>query len=286
MARHDVWLESSWVAPYWDLIGQGLKVLRKPTPLRTQNKNADREAKLFAATAAPANAPTRQVWYRPEEVRRHQSVLGAMCAGMACDLAVADFRLPIPKAWLDRADALIASWNAPKPIMIYRPLIERTEWSGCAARNPDHADYAALFSSLRDRFFVVSLADLEDGKEWMVGRPAQYDVCFHQGELDFEIIAALVSRAALVFCSPGFAVILGQAVETPVICTFGRYERAYSFSAGARFSPYLGIEPINPCDDFRHDDSHDKTIDLADAISRVAVFADAAAEHHASRATG
>jgi hypothetical protein len=67
-------------------------------------------------------------------------------------------------------------------------------------------------------------------------------------------------------------VILGQAVGTPVVCTFGRYERAYSFSGGARFSPYLGIEPIHPCDDFRHDDRHDKSIDLSRAHAKLGEF--------------
>lgn len=285
MASHEVYLESSWVAPYWDLIGAGLKVLRKETSLRTQAKNAEREAEQFWSGKPPESARHLQIWYRPEAVRRHGSVLGAMCDGI-CDIAQADFRLPLPQAWLDRADALIASWGSSKPLLILRPLVERKEWSGCATRNPDRAGYAALFAALRDRFFVISLADLVDGIEWMVGAKIESDVAFHHGELAFEMLAALFARAALVFCSPGFAVILAQAVETPAICTFGRYERAYSFSAGARFSPYLGIEPINPCDDFRHDDSHDKTIDLASAIASAGVFADQAIERHALQRTG
>lgn len=272
MQRHDVWLESSWVAPYWDLIGQGLKIVRKATPLRTQTKNAEREAALFTKLPAPVKVPHMQAWYRPEEVRRRGSVLAAMCASLNCDEAAADFRLPLPRTWFDRVDTLIAGWRPSKPILIYRPLVERKEWSGCAARNPDHAGYSELFASLRDRFFVVSLADLVPGIEWIVGRPVAADVTLHQGELDFEVMAALFARAALTFCSPGFAVILSQAVGTPVICTFGRYERAYSFSAGARLSPYLGIEPVHPCDDFRHDDVGDKTIDLPRALAMVNAF--------------
>ncbi|WP_375782906.1 hypothetical protein ACE10Z_23620 [Bradyrhizobium sp. Pha-3] len=273
MVRHDVWLESSWVSPYHDLIGQGLKVLRKATSLRTQAKNAAREAELFASAPSPPSAQAVNVWYQPQEVRRRGSVLAAMCASVGVDYATADFRLSLPDAWLRRADELVASFATDKPILLYRPLVERTEWSGCAARNPHHDGYAAIFEAIRERFFVVSLADLVDRVEWIVGRPIEADATFHKGELDFEMLAALFARAAMVFCAPGFAVILAQAVGTPVICSFGRYERAYSFSAGARHSPYLGIEPINPCDDFKHDDSHDKTIDIASAISRAAVFA-------------
>ena len=270
---HEIWLESSWVAPYVDLIGAGgLHILPKDSRQRTQRKNAMREDKLFSPVACPKNVPHMQVWYRPEEVRKRGSVLAAMCASVSCEYEKADFRLPIPDSWLARADALIESWKSTKRLLIYRPLVERTEWSGCAARNPDHAGYAALFESLRDRFFVVSIADLVDKVEWTVGRPVAADVTLHAGELDFEIMAALFKRAALVFCSPGFAVVLGQAVETPVICVFGRYERAYSFSGGARFSPYLGIEPVQPCDDFRHDDGGDKRIDLGRAMPRIEAF--------------
>ena len=281
LPHYDLWLESSWVAPYVDLVGQGLKIVRKPTPLRTQTKNAEREARQFAGPP-PSSASHRTIWYRPDEVRARGGVLAAMCASVGVSYEMADFRLPVPEAWLKRADDLIASFNTTKPIMVYRPLVERKEWNGCSTRNPDHSGYAALFESIRDRFFVVSLADLVDKVEWTVGAPVKADASFHRGELDFEIMAGMFARAGLAFCSPGFAVILAQAVGTPVICTFGRYERAYSFSGGARFSPYLGIEPINPCDDFKHDDSFDKSIDLADATRRAAIFAREAEERFRS----
>lgn len=277
-ARHRVFLESSWIAPYHDLVGDDLVVLRKESNLRTQNKNADREAALFASERPPASARRMRVWYEPTEVRRRGSVLAAMCAATGCDYATADFRLPVPPAGRAAAQDLLAEWRPTKPILIYRPLVERTEWNGCAARNPDHAAYAALFDSIRDDFFVVSLADLVPGVEWMVGLACEADVRLHRGELPFETLAALVSMAALVFATPGFAVILAQAVGTPVICVFGGYERAYSFSAGARYSSYLGIEPINPTDAFTHDLRHDKSIDLARARSELALFAGSARE--------
>lgn len=284
LPHYDLWLESSWVAPYVDLVGQGgLKIVRKPTPLRTQSKNAEREAKSFLP-APPPQTPHRAIWYRPEEVRGKGGVLAAMCASAGVSYERADFRLPLPDAWARRADDLIRQWRATKPILIYRPLIERTEWDGCAARNPHIANYGEIFESIRDRFFVVSLADLVDGVEWMVSPDVSADVTLHRGELDFEIMAALFARAALVYCSPGFAVILGQSVGTPVICAFGRYERAYSFSGGARFSPYLGIEPIKPCDDFKHDHRADKSIDLTSAIPSAGLFAREAAKRHAARA--
>jgi len=162
--------------------------------------------------------------------------------------------------------------------MLYRPLQERAEWGGCRNRNPDHAAYAELFRSIRDRFFVVSVADFEPGREWMVGEPVEADLEFHNGELDFETIAGLTRMASLVFTPPGFAVVLAQAVETPVACVFGGYENSKSFSGGARFSQYLGIDPIRPCHCFSHDHQCKKAIDMPKAIARLKAFAEAALE--------
>lgn len=267
---HRVWLETPWPSVYHDLVGAKLHLLNKASALRTQAKNAKREAHLYTCTTVPAGTPWKQVWYKPEAVRRIGSVLGAMCE--SCDVPVGDFRLPVPGEWHERAYRWLDQWRPRKPMLIYRPLVERKEWGGCPARNPDHAAYAKLFASIRDRFFVVSLADLQDGAEWMVGHRIQADVELHRGELEFETIAALIQQSSLVFSSPGFAVVLAQAVGTPVCCVFGGYENASSFSAGARFSPYLGIEPIKPCNCFQHNHPCDKRIDLPAAIAKLQAF--------------
>ncbi|MBZ9943444.1 hypothetical protein LB533_20365 [Mesorhizobium sp. BR1-1-13] len=271
MKRFDVYLESSWVAPYHDLIADGLKVLHKRTSLRTQAKNADRERGLFWRGSVPV-ARQMQISYSPDLVRECGSVLAAMCRTADVDYGTADFRLPIPAEWRVKAERLIDLWQPTKPIMIYRPLVERTEWGGCKNRNPDHDAYAGLFASIRDRFFVVSVADLAPGKEWMVGHPVKADVECHAGELDFETLAALFSLSAMVYASPGFAVILAQAVSTPVACVFGGYEDSSSFLGGARYSPYLGIDPIKPCSCFSHKHDCEKGIDIGAATKLLQSF--------------
>lgn len=279
MQGNDVWLESSWVAPYHDLIAQGLHVVRKNTTLRTQTKNAHREVDRFEDRRMPPFYKTVKVWYSPDEVRAAGSVLGAMCRNTGTGIETADFRLPVPKEWQDRARQFIG--YPAKPIMVYRPLVERTEWSGCSVRNPNYNAYQALFESIRDCFHVASVADLLPGKEWTVGPVNDADQYFHAGQLEFEALAGLFSLASLVFCSPGFAVILAQAVGTPVATIFGGYERAYSFSAGAKFSPYLGIEPINPCDCFKHGCRCSKSIDVPAAREGFEAFASVAAQGRA-----
>ena len=90
-------------------------------------------------------------------------------------------------------------------------------------------------------------------------------------------MVALTARAELVFSSPCFLTVLAQAVSAPLICIFGGFEGKESFSAGARYSPWLPIEPINPCACWSPACSHDKTIDLPMAHARIAQFI---AEHH------
>lgn len=267
MRDFEVWLQTPWPCLYHDL--PALKLLPVRSTLRTQAKNEQREAGKYEAVA-PEDAFALRVFYTPAAVREHGSVLGAMSA--QCGVPVGDFTLPVPDAWLARADALIESWRTDRPIMIYRPLVERTEWGGCANRNPDHDAYKALFDAIRDRYFVVSVADLVPRKEWMVGHKVRADVEYHAGELDIELLAGLVKRAGLVFTSPGFAVILAQAVGTRSVVVFGGYENSASFSAGAKFAPYLGIDPIRPCQSFSHNDRPDKRIDLPAATQRLLQF--------------
>lgn len=274
-----IWLETPWPSVYHDLVGDRLALVDKGSVLRTQAKNAKREVGRFSRETAPAAARRRplQVSYSPELVRQHGSVLAAMSAH--CGVQPGDFTLPVPQAWRERAARWLAQWAPQKPLLVYRPLVERAEWGGCPARNPDHESYAQLVASIRARYFVISVADLQPGAEWAVGLDIGADVELHRGELDFETIAALTQAAALVISSPGFAVILAQAVGTPVCCIFGGYENAASFSAGSRYAPYLGIQPINPCQCFSHRHGCDKRIDMPAALRRLEDFANETAAH-------
>ena len=150
--------------------------------------------------------------------------------------------------------------------------MNRKEWTGGLTRNPDEPQYAELYEMLRERFFVVSVADLVANVEWTVGPASRADVCFHRGELDVETLFGLAKRSALMFGAPGFITVMGQAVGTPTITIFGGYEDASSFSSGARFSPWLPIEPIRPCPCFTHSHKCRKRLDMPLAKKRIFDF--------------
>lgn len=270
MKTREVWLETPWPCLYRDIAG--LHVVSKGSGLRTQAKNALRERDRYDPQQPPAGCEEVRISYSPWGVRKYGSVLAAMCRQSGLDIG--DFTLPIPVEWTHRAKGLLARWNTSKPILIFRPLIERTEWSGCASRNPDHAAYARLLASVRDRFFVVSVADTVPGVEWIVGHEVDADASYHAGELDVEILVGVFGLASMVFASPGFAVVMAQAVGTPVTVVLGGYESGYSFSAGAVHTPTLAIDPIEPCDCFSHTHRCKKAIDIPAAVGRLRKFAD------------
>jgi hypothetical protein len=276
MQTHAVALETSWGAMYHDLIAEGLTLVRRPVALRTQTKNANREAHMFAPTAR--NYPMQmRVSYHGTHVlaTKSKTVLEAMCDVTGTDYAAADYRLPIPDKWFDGLEVWTDKWRASgKPLLVYRPLVSRPEWRGSAARNADPVCYAELFATIRDHFFVISVADLAPGQEWIVGPQLRADVALHSGELTFEAMAALFSLADLVYTSSGFAAILAPAVGTPVVSVVGGYESAICHSSGQRFAPMLNIEPETPCSCWSSQCrvTCDKRIDMPKATARLREF--------------
>lgn len=250
-----------WPSVYADL---DVACLRLPTTtLRTQAANMRREAALYKP-AAPSNH-TARVWYTHDEVRKRGGFLEAMCASHNVDPAIG-FGMQVPLPWIDKALArILPVWKADgRRLMVYRPLVERTEWVGCAARNPDAFAYDDLLMPFADRYFMVSIADLLPGTEWISSVEVEADLTFNKGELDFQEIAGLVAMADMVWCAPGFMLPLAQAVGAKTVCVFGGHESARLYNHGG-----LLIDPIHPCECFSKSHRCDKTIDIPAAIGRI-----------------
>lgn len=267
MKTRDVWLETPWPSLYHDMAGQRLHLITRGSTLRTQAKNAEREADLYEKRYPPAGSDSLTVSYPPALIRQERGVLAAM--SLQCGVPVGDFTMPVPPEWAHGIEL-----PAGRPVIVFRPLVERTEWSGCRNRNPNATAHLAALAAAREALpgaFVVSVADLVPGKEWLTGPQPVCDLELHAGELDFQGLAALWVAASVVVSAPGFGVVLGQAVGTPVICIFGGYEGRYSFDAGAARVPTLAIGM--GCDCFSH--TH-KCVKTDDGLGDVAGFIDRA----------
>lgn len=261
--QYDVWLETSWPSIYHDF--PEVKFIRKSVKLRTQTKNAERERHLYVPHHVQNQTFSKHLYisYTPQLVRTLKSVLKAMFYTCHLDPRDADYSLPIPETW-------VSPVKSEKPILIYRPLVDRKEWGGCQTRNPDKETYRKLFETIRKDFYVVSIADLQQGKEWMVSDPIDADLELHEGQLSFEQMAALFKQARLVYNSPGFATVLSRSVGTPNITVFGGYESSNSFSVGN--SPFLPIDIIKPCECFKHGCTCTKEINLSEAFNKIGDF--------------
>lgn len=279
LRAHTVTLETSWASMYHDLIPEGLTVVRRPVGLRTQNKNQNREAALFSNRQPKFDRSVR-IRYGGTEVMRtkSQTVLEAMCNAVECDYGSADYRLPVPQVWTDALRDGQPWWaeyaNQQKPLLVYRPLVARPEWKGSIRRNADPTSYARLFAQIRDAFFVVSVADLEPGREWLVGPELRADVALHKGELNFELLAALFKEATLVYTSSGFAAILAPAVGTPCASIVGGYEHKGAHDSGMKFAPFLSLGPSVPCTCFSSQCRRpcQTEIDMSDALPQLQQF--------------
>ena len=213
MKHYQVWLDTPNFSMYHDLVAQGLRLVLRPTRLRAQAKTIERERHLFTHGTPPISA-VRTMRYNKQGVEDHGSILAAMFATAGIPMPERpDFSLPIPDSWNAKARELLAGWNiGHKPLLVYRPQVLRSEWNQ-AQRNPDPAVYSTLFKSVRDRFFVVSIADLVPSVEWIEGPEQDADVKLHRGELDFPTMAALFELADMVMSPAGFGPILAQAVK-------------------------------------------------------------------------
>jgi SAM-dependent methyltransferase len=270
LKREDVWLTTCHWHVYHDL---PVNLMFKETRLRAQAKTIARERAVFKVpVAVPSSARKIKLWYRKDQIDHYGSILQAMAGTCGVDhTKPLDFSLPIPKEWHDHVPPID---TGGKPLMVYRPIVLRKEWNS-ANRNPDPAAYRAIYDSIRARYFVISIADLLPGAEWIVGPEAPVNLRLHAGELDFQGMAALFSRADLAFCNAGFGPVLAQAVGTPVITVYGgRESYATTQRAGAHLAPTLGIDPIRPCDchDAQCKCGSDKRIDAPRALERVAEF--------------
>ncbi|MBZ9705379.1 methyltransferase domain-containing protein [Mesorhizobium sp. ESP7-2] len=271
MKTHSVELQTYYTSMYHDLEAEGLRVtVNDKLPPRIRDKGNAATAK-----GRPARQHDRKLGYDHAQTKKHGTLLAAMFGSVGLGVPERpDFSLPVKPEWREAARKLVGDTGG-KPIMVYRPIVLNATWP-CPSRSPDPIAYAALYRSIKDRFFTVSVCDLTQKGEEIVGEEQDADMKLHRGEADFEALAGLFAEAAMVFGNAGFTPILAQAVGTPNIVVYGGNESfRYTNAVGAHLAPTLPIEPVKPCECFDRHHKCDKTIDLAVALAKVGAFADA-----------
>ena len=191
-----VYLSTPWPTLFSDI--PDVHFIRPQTTLRTQAKNIARHANWILP---PGRQPTRQIRYGAE---------GIIPGMTACfGVAPAEFDLPpLP----------------PSPVegryVVVRPVTVRSEWRA-DTRNPGQGYVTkAALEAIRRGYKVVSVADLQDGAEWLTENAPPANVVYHKGELPVEQLLALVKGAAAVIGGIGWIVPAALCAKVPawIVC--------------------------------------------------------------------
>lgn len=191
-----IYLSTPWPFIFHDI--PGVHFIRPQTNLRTQAKNIARHATW---TMPPTRQPTRQIRYGAE------GIIPGMIASFGVMPGAFDLP-PLPPS------------PETGPYVVVRPATVRSEWRA-DTRNPDpeYIAQAAMHAAAMG-YRVISVADIVDGQEWLVGTLPYADVQYHKGELPVEQLLALVKGAAAVIGGIGWIVPAALAAKVPawIIC--------------------------------------------------------------------
>lgn len=191
-----LYLSTPWPFIYSDL--PDVHFIRPQTNLRTQAKNIARHADWIMP---PGRQPARQIRYGAEGI----------IPGMTACFGVMPGEFDLPPL-------------PPSPVegeyVVVRPATVRSEWRA-DTRNPD-PKYLEMASELAAErgYTVISVADVEEGKEWFVGDNPYGHLNYHKGELPVEQLLALVKGAAAVIGGIGWLVPAALSAKVPawIIC--------------------------------------------------------------------
>jgi hypothetical protein len=185
------WIDTPWPELYEDI--EGVRFVTPITTLRTQLKNIQRNRLKYRK--APGNQKVVRISYGKEGI----------VPGMRRAFGVDHAKFDLP----DFGQPMVAGKYA-----LIRPVTLRREWRA-DSRNPLPGYINESVEVLRAAGYkIVSVADLEPKKEWMLGRPYKCDVELHRGELNVRELLALYSAASV--CVGGVGWIVPAAVSTNV----------------------------------------------------------------------
>lgn len=246
-----VHLQTPWPELYSDLAN--VRPVRVDTSLRTQRKNVRR----------------RQDWHPMPRGQVLRVAYGAegIIPGMARRFGVPPGRFDLPPL-------------GPSPVsaayVVVRPVTVRAEWRA-DARNPLPDYIAAAAAVMRRRgYLVVSVADLEPGKEWALQPLPEADLVYHAGELPVEQLLALVQGSSGVIGGVGWILPAAIAAQVPawIVCGGqGGYNAPELITSPCmNLSDITFAVPDNFCRCMQREHNCDKRISNYDA--RFAAWAD------------
>ena len=237
----ECYLYTPWPEVYADL---PVKCLKPQTQLRTQEKNINRgDSGRFHSGALGGR-----------KIRLCYDQRGTIIEALEQSIGVKFERLDLSMPDLKKKR---------KPKILVRPCVVRSEWPASSRNcNPQYIQQAV--DALKDEFTIVSIADLEPGKEWLEGEEPFAHEKYHAGELSFPDIMTLLNECAGTIGSVGWILPASMAYRVPHLSIFGGWGSANGeqrvFDDRLDSSMVIRAVPDNFCMCSRHDHKCDKTI--------------------------
>jgi len=197
--KQDVWLTTPWPEIYQDM--PHVHFMPSGTKLRTQAKNELTQDKSIYS--APKNA---------KNIGRVSYGERGIFAGMRAFFRVNPAQMDLPDYGKPVVDG---------KYIVVRTVTVRAEWVA-ATRNPLPEYVSKAVDAARQKGYkIVSVADLEDGKEWAVGELPYADIRYHNGELTVTQLLALIQHASGVIGGIGWILPACIAYQTRLLCICG-----------------------------------------------------------------
>ncbi|WP_158784754.1 hypothetical protein [Pantoea sp. BAV 3049] len=202
------YVRTCWPELYQDL---DINCVRSKTRLRTQAKNELRTSYTFHSPPSSKDLIVKSIGYSAKDL-----TMGGIIQTFRNQFGVSGnllFDLPHfndDHPWIP----------TDKKIAVIRPATIRTEWAS-NSRNPDPEYLAIAARTLRQHFYVVSVADTLHGVEWIVGSEPEADLKLHRGELSLTQLCSLYDRASCIVSPVGFSLPMAIAYKKPLFIIAG-----------------------------------------------------------------
>jgi len=192
-----VYLDTPWPELYSDL--QNVHFTKPSTMLRTQHKNICRQHIQWESI--PVGHAMKRISYGNQ----------GMFHGMRQAFGFDPVKMDLPDFGVSLYDS---------PYVVVRPVTVRSEWRA-DSRNPK-IGYVTKVAELAKQlgYLVISVADLEDGKEWALEIPPS-DIQFHRGELTVSQLLNLTQNASALIGGIGWIVPASMAQNVPAFIVCG-----------------------------------------------------------------
>jgi hypothetical protein len=206
------YLDTPWPELYGDL--PNAKLIPCSTTLRTQNKNLARQPENRFVAAPTHDYSELRVQYGTRDLQKGSmyEALSRIFGGIR------------PKSWsLPQFPFPVDKIERQPKIAVIRPATVRKEWAAIS-RNPDPKYLKEASQILLEQgYYIVSIADLEDGHEWLLEPRPSAQLELHRGELNVEELIGLCRGADMLVGGHGFLTHIALAEKIPMFCVMGGF---------------------------------------------------------------